>query len=117
MTRLDAEVLCPLCNGGGEGKTFKRMIQLSLDLDLSRPNKLTSQNVCVYCKDPLPVNVIVELAEEPCCDQPLLRGHYDLIPWRKRDERLIHRKCANCGQEILLRERIEIEAGGSRSAT
>jgi len=108
MTRIDIEVLCPLCNGDGEEKTFKRFFQISLDLDLSQPRTLKSNNVCAFCKDPLPVKVRIEMVDEPCCEQPLVRNHFDLIPVRKHNERLVHRKCGNCNTEILIKENVII---------
>lgn len=112
MTRIDAEVVCPSCNNAEAdppGKPFKRFYQISLDLDLTTPKVFKSGNVCMYCKEPLPVKVKVELEDSPCCSQPIIRNHFDLIQWRKKDGKLIHRKCANCGKEILLRESVEVD--------
>lgn len=109
MTRIDAEVLCPLCNGEGKQKTFKRMFQISFDLDLTKPFTFTSQNVCAFCKKTLPVKVKIEVEGKPCCTKTAVRNHYDLIPLRHKGKRLIHRTCASCGKEVLLRESVIVE--------
>jgi len=111
MTRIDVEVKCPYCEGKDaehpEGRTFKRMIAISMDLDLSVPRKLKSENVCAFCKKKLQVNVKVRI-KNPCCDKPLVKGHFDLIPIRRQPDRLLHRICANCGKQIAILENVEV---------
>jgi len=125
MTRVDIEVLCPYCKGHSltkeekkegltikeipETRTFKRMIAVSLNLDLSMPRKLVSKNPCMYCGKQLPVTLLLKVSGKPCCNNPVVSRHYDLIPLRKHDSRMIHRKCVNCEQEVLIEEIVEVE--------
>ena len=111
MTRIDIELDCPYCRGidaeHPDGRTFHRMISIGLDLDLTVPRKLKSKNVCTFCKRELPVNVKIR-ANEPCCDKPLIKGHYDKIPLRRHERRLLHRTCANCEKQISIIETVEV---------